>query len=33
VLHYFYTTWGDNLLSDALFTNQSDVRFALRPSV
>jgi hypothetical protein len=26
VLHYFYTTWGDNRLSDAFFTNLPDVR-------
>jgi hypothetical protein len=29
--HYFYTTWGDNRLSDAWFANQPDVRFAKIP--
>jgi hypothetical protein len=28
---YFYTTWGDNRLSDAFFANQPDVRFAKIP--
>jgi hypothetical protein len=28
---YFYTTWGDNRLSDAFHANQPDVRFALVP--
>jgi hypothetical protein len=27
----FYTTWGDNRLSDAFFANQPDVRFAQIP--
>ena len=29
--NYFYTTWGDNRLSDAFFANQPDVRFAKIP--
>jgi hypothetical protein len=29
--NYFYTTWGDNRLSDAFFANQPDVRFAEIP--
>jgi len=29
--NYFYTTWGDNRLSDGFFTNQPDVRFAKIP--
>jgi hypothetical protein len=29
--NYFYATWGDNLLSDAFFANQPDVRFAKIP--
>lgn len=29
--HYFYTSWGDNRLSDAFFANQPDVRFAKIP--
>jgi hypothetical protein len=29
--NYFYTTWGDNRLSDAYFANQPDVRFAKIP--
>jgi hypothetical protein len=29
--NYFYTTWGDNRLSDAYFANQPDVRFAQIP--
>jgi hypothetical protein len=29
--HYFYTTWGDNRLSDAAHANQPDVRFAKIP--
>jgi hypothetical protein len=29
--NYFYTTWGDNRLSDAFFANQPDVRFAQIP--
>ena len=29
--NYFYTTWGDNRLSDAFFANQPDVRFAKVP--
>jgi hypothetical protein len=28
---YFYTTWGDNRLSDAFHANQPDVRFAKIP--
>jgi hypothetical protein len=28
---YFYTTWGDNRLSDASHANQADVRFAKIP--
>jgi hypothetical protein len=28
---YFYTTWGDNRLSDAIHANQPDVRFAKIP--
>jgi hypothetical protein len=28
---YFYTTWGDNRLPDAVFANQPDVRFAKIP--
>src|SRR5262249_16261298 len=28
---YFYTTWGDNRLSDAFFANQPDMRFAKIP--
>jgi hypothetical protein len=31
--NYFYTTWGDNRLSDAFFANQPDVRFAKIPVV
>jgi hypothetical protein len=29
--NYFYTTWGDNRLSDAAHANQPDVRFAKIP--
>jgi hypothetical protein len=29
--NYFYTTWGDNRLSDQFFANQPDVRFAKIP--
>jgi hypothetical protein len=29
--NYFYTSWGDNRLSDAFFANQPDVRFAKIP--
>jgi hypothetical protein len=29
--NYFYTSWGDNRLSDAFYANQPDVRFALIP--
>jgi hypothetical protein len=29
--NYFYTTWGDNRLSDAFFANQPDARFARVP--
>jgi hypothetical protein len=29
--NYFYTTWGDNRLSDAVHANQPDVRFAKIP--
>jgi hypothetical protein len=29
--NYFYTTWGDNRLSDAFHANQPDVRFAKIP--
>jgi hypothetical protein len=28
---YFYTTWGDNRLGDAVHVNQPDVRFAKIP--
>jgi hypothetical protein len=28
---YFFTTWGDNRLSDSFFANQPDVRFAKIP--
>ena len=33
VLHYLCTTLGRHRLSEAYFTNQPDVRFALRASV
>src|SRR5262245_41628946 len=29
--NYFYSTWGDNRLSDAFFADQPDVRFAKIP--
>jgi hypothetical protein len=31
--NYFYTTWGDNRLSDTFFANQPDVRFAKIPVI